>query len=415
MKAMMKAVTVLAALALAVPALAVDFSGYFRDGIGLSGKGGPASSFQVGDYHLRLGNENDNYGEWGLEQTVYKDKAGVEFKVGVMFNYYQSANVSPGTTVAFGIQQNYVKAKFPQWAGATFWAGKQYYERENIDMIDHFYLNTSDAGIGVENVDVGMGKLSFSVFGVGGKDSLNQTVAFIRPDFRWQGIPVWANGTLMVDLNYQTISRHSGKFADGTEYTTPKDEGGGVWATVEWHQDAILGGWNQLTLQFANGSNAGMGPGAPGRQNKNDNQLAVWEQLLLQPMSQFQILVGGSFQQKTFGIVGGGSDKSTAFGIFARPKFWLSDYFAIQGDIGYTAVDNKPKGGTETKPNLIKWTIAPTLLPAAGDGGGFFVRPEFRVYVTGGSWNKDAGALGGGQYGSDTSGLLYGAQTEIWF
>jgi len=434
MKAMMKAVTVMAALALAMPAMALDMAGYFRDGTSLSGKGGPAPTFSTPgmDYKLRLGNENDTYGEWGLESTIYKDKAGVEVKVGVMFAYYIGADGQPGGAgasdstkagfVPFGIQQDYFKMKLPQLAGATVWGGKVYYQRENIDMIDHFYLNTGSVpGIGITDVDVGMGKLSFSVFGVNGaacggtdcsaSESLATTnVIYVRPDARWSGIPVWSGGTLMFDVNYETISRHDG-------VGTPKDEGGGVWVTGEWHQDGILGGWNQLTLQFANGANANMGPGAPGRQNKNDTQFAVWEQLLLQPMSQFQILVGGSYQAKSFGVVGGGHDTVNSFGLFARPKFWVTDYFNIQGDIGYTAVDAKPDGGTSVKPNLIKWTIAPTLSPAQGDGGGFFVRPEFRVYITGASWNDDAQTAGvaGGNFGSDKSGLLYGAQVEGWW
>jgi maltoporin len=440
MKAMMKAVTVVAALlAFATPAMALDMLGYFRDGFSLSGKGGPAPTFQTPymDYKLRLGNENDTYGEWGLEQTIYKDKAGVEVKVGVMFAYYLGADGQAGDSKGypFGIQQDYFKMKFPQLAGATLWGGKVYYQRENIDMIDHFYLNTGSVpGIGVTDVDVGMGKLSFSVFGVNGPDASNNKVIFLRPDLRWSGIPVWANGTLMFDLNYETISRHSGKYADGTEIKAPKDEGGGVWVTGEWHQDGILGGWNQLTLQFANGANANMNNGAPGvstdgtgfSQNKNDNQFAAWEQLLLQPMAMFQVLVGGSYQMKTFGIVGGGSNKLNSFGIFARPKVWLADYFAIQGDIGYTSVTAKPKGhfadGSSSKTaNLLKWTIAPTVLPAQGEGGGFFVRPEFRLYVTGGSWSvpkingTPIATVAGGNFGTDSSGITYGAQVEGWW
>ena len=423
MKAMMKAAAVVVGLlAFATPALAVDFFGYFRDGTSLSSKGGPAPTFQTPgmDYKLRLGNESDTYGEWGIQNVIYKDKSGVEVTAGVMFAYYVGADSQPGGAgasdstkagfVPFGIQQDYFKIKIPQWAGATFWGGKQYYERENIDMIDHFYLNTGSVpGIGVENVDTGFGKLSFSVFGVGGTDANSNNVIFLRPDLRLQGIPVWTNGTLTVDLNYETISRHSGLPA-------PQDEGGGVWATLEWHQDAILGGWNNIAVAYSNGANANQNAGAPGRQNKNDSQVSVWEQLLLQPIDMFQVLVGGTYQTKKFGIVGGGSDTLNSFGLFARPKVWLADYFAIQGDIGYTAVDAKPNGGTEVKPNLVKWTIAPTILPGPM-AGGFFVRPEIRLYVTGGSWNDDAtkNGIAGGNFGTDTSGTTYGVQAEGWF
>ena len=83
-------------------------------------------------------------------------------------------------------------------------------------MIDFFYLNTSDTGVGVEEVDTGFGKLSFSVFGVAGTDPANAefdvtqpSLMFIRPDLRLKGIPVWTGGTLEFDANLISISRHT--------------------------------------------------------------------------------------------------------------------------------------------------------------------------------------------------------------
>ena len=171
MKASIRAAWVIAValLAYAVPASAVDFGGYFRDSWGVNSKGGGQACYKVvgGDYKLRLGNECDNYGEWGLSQNLYKGKDGVEMSVGVMVDYDQLNGFPTGSgNPGFQVQQNWVKMKFPQLNGATFWAGKQYYERENIDMIDFFYLNMSDTGIGFEDMDTGFGKLSFSIFGV---------------------------------------------------------------------------------------------------------------------------------------------------------------------------------------------------------------------------------------------------------
>ena len=80
MKAMKRATWLaLALLAYAAPASAVDFFGYVRDGAMGNSKGGGQACFKTpGQYYkLRLGNECDNYGEWGWQQTVYKDKNGV--------------------------------------------------------------------------------------------------------------------------------------------------------------------------------------------------------------------------------------------------------------------------------------------------------------------------------------------------
>jgi maltoporin len=424
-----------ALLAYAAPATAVDFMGYFRDGFTLNGKGGGATCFKTPgmDYKLRLGNECDSYGEWGLQQTIYKDKSGVEFTAGVMFNYDQDVATPNGTSVPFGIQQNYFKAKFPQLGNATFWGGKQYYRRENIDMIDFFYLNTSDTGAGVEDVDLGFGKLAFSVFAAKGP-TYDRT--YVRPDLRVYGIPLNPGGTIMIDVNVASISRNTDADPKGAN-----DASAGFWVTAEHHQDGILGGWNTFTAQFANANAANMGGATPGFSlnggktdadkaqqasdaiNKNNQQFRVLDQLLLQPSGKFQILVGGVYQLKQFASNGTIGDttktKVTQVGVFTRPVVYLSDYFKIQGDLGYTSSKTEHQDAL----NLVKGTIAPTLTPAVGDGGGFFVRPEFRVFVTYASWNDATNTVnpaGGAStqvnFGAGkTSGVTYGAQVEGWF
>ena len=110
------------------------------------------------------------------------------------------------------------------------------------------------------------------------------------------------------------------------------------------------------------------------------------------------------------------------YGLFTRPVYYVTDYFKLQGDLGYT----QAKFEHVDSMNLVKGTIAPTLSPAVGDGGGFFVRPEFRLFVTFASWNKASndndpvdfpnGASTQVNFGSGkTSGVTYGAQVEGWF
>ena len=273
MKASIRAAWVIAValLAYAVPASAVDFGGYFRDSWGVNSKGGGQACYKVvgGDYKLRLGNECDNYGEWGLSQNLYKGKDGVEMSVGVMVDYDQLNGFPTGSgNPGFQVQQNWVKMKFPQLNGATFWAGKQYYERENIDMIDFFYLNMSDTGIGFEDMDTGFGKLSFSIFGVnmgptsGGQGSI---AGLIRPEIRLQGIPVWTDGTLEFDANVGFISRNTNDtFTTAGVPKPPNEASSSVFVTGEWHQNNIIGGNNTFLVQYANGALSGMGGGTPG-------------------------------------------------------------------------------------------------------------------------------------------------------
>jgi hypothetical protein len=126
---------------------------------------------------------------------------------------------------------------------------------------------------------------------------------------------------------------------------------------------------------------------------------------------------GTSFVRTT-----GGSRNTVGAGI--RPVFWLTDWLAIQGQAGwdYTtrvrsssiATDNNGIQTNDTfgrSGNMGIFTIAPTIKPK----GGFFTRPEFRLFATYAIWSKSLkGAIGGTQYQDNTQGWLFGVQTE-WF
>jgi LamB porin len=109
-----------------------------------------------------------------------------------------------------------------------------------------------------------------------------------------------------------------------------------------------------------------------------------------------------------------------------RPVVWLADNIAIQGDAGWNYVDNVrgwiannypafggsnglpvPRPGTLSPTafgrsgNFLKFTIAPTIKPK----GGFFTRPELRVFATYSIWtNSFRGATTPIQEGGNTSG-----------
>ena len=48
--------------------------------------------------------------------------------------------------------------------GAQIWAGKRFYQRKDIHILDFYYLNDSGTGAGVEGIPVGnLGQASFAV------------------------------------------------------------------------------------------------------------------------------------------------------------------------------------------------------------------------------------------------------------
>jgi maltoporin len=124
----------------------------------------------------------------------------------------------------------------------------------------------------------------------------------------------------------------------------------------------------------------------------------------------------------------GGSRNTVGAGI--RPVFWLTDWLAIQGQAGwdyttrvrFSSLSTFQPGGPGTASvvtndtfghsgNMGIFSIAPTIKPK----GGFFTRPEFRLFATYAIWSKSLkGSIGGTQYQDNTQGWLFGVQSE-WF
>jgi hypothetical protein len=124
-----------------------------------------------------------------------------------------------------------------------------------------------------------------------------------------------------------------------------------------------------------------------------------------------------------------------------RPIYWLTDWFALQGQAGIDYVNNNRNGGQAFNPNgtlrndafghsgaLGVFTFAPTIKPLHRnistydiEKGGFYTRPEFRIFVTYAIWAKALeGSIGnnspnGTPYGNNREGWVFGVQTECSF
>ena len=67
------------------------------------------------------------------------------------------------TTPAFREMNAQGKNLIAALPGANLWAGKRFYQRHDVHMIDFYYWDISGPGAGLENVDLGFGKLSAAV------------------------------------------------------------------------------------------------------------------------------------------------------------------------------------------------------------------------------------------------------------
>ena len=397
------------ALFAANAAHAVDWSGYMRGGPAATSESGKSRQcYGIGEFKYRLGNECDFYGEFQLAQAVKAD--GVDFNAVFMSNFYSPATE---TNSSYGVEQAYVEMKGVDIAPqALFWMGKRR-DRDDVHIVDTFFVNVSGVGAGVENLDVGFGKFGFSGYKADTPanevDGVLNTAAGIngvgRVHAQLYDIPVNPDGKLRL---MATVSK--GDSQGGTKGQS------GYGLDVEHVQDKFFGGGNHLWLQYAEGStdiNQGVSDnGAHGSGYK------VWR-IVESPSWQVGAFGGQAIvmyqHNKAPDTAGPVSTQATSpssnfWSAGARGSWGITKNLKWLTEVGYSSL--KPDGGASE--NVTKVTVGPAL----STGPDFWKRPELRLYVTYADYNKAAAADSNNNYGfvsNKTSAVSYGAQVEIWF
>lgn len=446
------AAAVTAALA-SQAAFAVDFHGYFRSGVGVSGDGDMVK-YNVNKVG-RLGNENDTYGEVQLGQEVF-NKDGKTFYVDSMFAMASNgSNDWEGTgTVCnfdakqcngdsdFALRQFNVQAKgllgfAPE---ATLWAGKRYYQRHDIHISDFYYWNISGAGAGIEGIQAGPGKVSFAwvrndrsaadVFGQYTKTGVNKkpvldangnpTGNYVEDptytknedvnvntlDLRYAGIPLWSEASLELGVDYALVNETEAQ--KPLKNNNMKD---GVMLTAELTQ-GILGGFNKTVLQYGTEGYSknfafygdGSWYGAEAKDGADGFRI----------INHGVISLGDSWDlshQVVYGIgneMWDGNDKYETFSVVARPVYKWTDTVKTIFEAGYHKDTATPLSGSDSSTDGQKYTVA----QAFAAGKGFWARPEIRVfasYLTVGDQGTPFNS------GKDDNTWNFGVQAEAWW
>jgi maltoporin len=382
---------------------AFEFHGYLRSGAGSNSKDGSQVCFQLaGAYSkYRLGNECETYAELAFDHDVYDGKDGVKFvyhgRLAYISNNQQDFESFKSDGRDIALRENWFEVKNLKFLNdGTLWAGKRFYQRNDVHITDFYYWDTSGYGVGVENVTTGPVKTSFAVL----RNSTAQTNATTRLDLRVGGINLGNAGDLTVGLQYNLDDSSAANTTDGTAITVQHFLGG------------VLGGFNKIALQYGRGSARSLSLAYPDNFNKSgDETWRLVEQLQWQVSPQFSGMATLVYQDQI--------DNYKWFSVGVRPVWHFNDYFKIQAEYGFDQV--KPSSGDDNNRrtrNLHKFTVAPTVVA----GGGFWARPELRLFATYAKWNDAArdlwgGVAGGtsGLFGSDTSGWTYGFQVEGWW
>ena len=422
----------IAAGILSAQAGAVDFKGYARSGIGWTGSGGEQQCFQAtgAQSKYRLGNECETYAELKLGQEVWKEgDKSFYFDTNVAYSVSQQ-NDWESTSPAFR-EANVQGKNLIEWLpGSTIWAGKRFYQRHDVHMIDFYYWDISGPGAGIENIDLGFGKLSlaatrssesggsatFADRDANGDRIYDNVVPNDVFDVRLAGLETNPGGTLELGVDYGHTN------IPDDYYLQPGASKDGWLFTAE-HTQSMMKGFNKFVLQYGTDSMTSNGKGIP-QGGSVDNDGSMWRVLdhgAITLADRWDLMYVGMYQN----IDRDNNNGTEWWTVGVRPMFKWTPIMSTLLEVGY---DNVKSQRTDEKNSQYKITLAQQW--QAGDS--IWSRPAIRFFATYAKWdekwgyanNSDTGYTSGVAY-SDTSAKTFsrgdndewtfGAQMEIWW
>lgn len=423
----------------------IDFHGYFRAGVGSSRDGGNIAWQK--NYIGRLGNEDDTYGEVELGSQVYKIN-DLSFYVDTMVAMSSKGSTgwestqSDNADFAFVQYNLQVKGLVPNHPEAVVWAGKRYYQRQDIHIIDTKYLDISGSGAGLEYLKVGPGSLSLAwlrrddsyvdyryeyldengqqKFGTGQSQSnINWFDARYAGSY-WKGGWLEFAGVVAVPGNEpSTISGATDANGKPVEVNAERvyDNGTSAMLSVILSQD-MLGGYNKTVLQYAtnglahNMSDMGSGwydswnssDGASGFRIINTGEIPVTNDF-----SFTHVLTYGMSQDTSDNS---NVDKTTFMQAVARAAYQTTQYTRILAEVGAFKRTTQYLGDVADFDEAgQKYTLAFAIAPEKG----IMSRPELRIYA---SYINSSGDT----YVNNSNGdqiydnnFNFGVQAEAWW
>ena len=423
----------IAAGILSAQAGAVDFKGYARSGIGWTGSGGEQQCFQAtgAQSKYRLGNECETYAELKLGQEVWKEgDKSFYFDTNVAYSVSQQ-NDWESTSPAFREANVQGKNLIEALPGSTIWAGKRFYQRHDVHMIDFYYWDISGPGAGIENIDLGFGKLSLAATRsseAGGsatfadRDALgNRIYDNLVPndvfDVRLAQMQVNEGGTLEFGVDYGHTN------IPDDYYLQPGASKDGWMFTAE-HTQSMLKGFNKFVLQYATDSMTSNGKGRAegGSINNNGDMWRVLDHGAISLGDSWDLMYVGMYQD--INLDNNNGTKWWTVGV--RPMYKWTPIMSTLLEVGY---DNVKSQKTDDTNSQYKITLAQQW--QAGDS--IWSRPAIRVFATYAKWDEKWGYANGDSGAGYDSGIAYsdtsaktfsrgdsdewklGAQMEIWW
>ncbi|MDE1465629.1 maltoporin [Spartinivicinus poritis] len=396
-------------------ALAVDFHGYIRSGIGTTWGGGDQACFKArgASAKYRLGNECETYAEIGLGQELYNE-GGRRFYVDSMIAYVSNqANdwepLDGSDDVGGGkgsLRQMYVKGEnvIDALPGATLWAGKRYYQRHDVHINDYYYWDVSGPGAGIEGIDLGFGKLSLAWVRNTDEDYMSEgaqsgtNVANDTFDIRLSGLKVNEGGSLEFGFDYGRAN-----LTDRQDDLNFDDQKGYLFTTQHTQSD-WFGGFNKLAFQYA--TDGMVGTGHNGSRAENGKMYRIVNQGVVNLTDNIEGMYVGIYEKKDLA-----DDKGQTWMSFGvRPVYKWNDVMSTAVEVGYDRV--KPQDSSKDTVDLRKVTLAQQW----SAGNSFWARPVVRAFATYAKWDGDKyNAASESIDDGEDDGITVGFQVEAWW
>jgi maltoporin len=378
-------------------AIGLEFEGYARGGFHAATGGAPKGGYSLGGdlQFYRLGNEGDNYAEFGIKK---KFDLGEGLNWGIYYMPYVY-NGDRGTAQVYSYMNGLAFA--PE---LSFWAGQRFHRVEDIHIIDKWVMQDGDNyGAGIDGIQVGdSAKLNIAVHTDGSNANGNSTPNNgKRLNVQLLGLATNPGGKLNL-----TAGLHGGDYALGKK--------GAALGLLHNQKDFVLPGLNNsLFIQGSNGHSSitgqFYGADAGGTPQPGARQIRIIEAMHWQVGKLGgQALAGYQTKEDDSGPAEG--VKTTDLSVGGRLSYGVAKQVKLLGEIGLTS---RKTEGSE-KQRLYKGTVAVAFSPNTD----FWTRPEFRVYLNRANWNDAAAAAHvNGGYGSNgrTKATTFGAQMEVWW
>jgi len=414
----------------------VDIGGYFRAGYGRDSRGAALTPFVApgASANYRLGNEAENYGELIFGKSVYLPGAfrlnqdlrpdgtpnGPIARVQIrlsMLNPYATSATTTGLAEAWASIGNVIESQ----PSAKFWAGRRYYRRHDIHVLDFFFWDMTGGGGGVEDLQLGPAKLALAYIGSGTTSGLGGVPApdptnaagFSKSNFdlRAYDIPLLGGHA---ELGVTFVALRSGLDQTGQKAPSSIGYAGNFIHTVP---DFIsTGGMNKFSIQFGTGpaktftggfETVDLPTGTFIRSDpKGAWRLRVTEHFFANLGEHFSLAPVLVFQATD---QADGTGRQYWYSAGVRPTAHFNKYFSLAADAGLDWVRDT---GADTSAGLGKITLAPQVAVA----NHFDSRPVVRVFGTYAFWGDDfRGRVGGVDYAAKSYGFNGGMQMEAWW